>query len=320
MRVASNVVPWSREFVRPLPLVAAGLMALNDHVLKGAGVLPGWVTGKLSDVTGLFFFPVLLFALVSAVRGSARGPGARTRRAALLAGLTALVFAAIKVLPPANAVANAVLGRVVLDPTDLLALPSAAASLLYLRRAPPGASGARLRVVADRVLVLLAAIASVATSGAPLQRSYPTWTVTGSVRADAGCATIAAEVVKSGKEGVGVVLKREGDGCDLVLTGATLHVGDVAQAPVAIPAWDGDGTTYLGFVFDNERAWNDGVRDGALEVVLRMPEGPRRLRFRLYHAYAGPWVPVPAPPRPEPAPLPMAVDPSTPMASDGGAP
>ena len=37
-------------------------MALNDHFLKFA--YPSWVTGKLSDFLGVFFFPLFLSALV----------------------------------------------------------------------------------------------------------------------------------------------------------------------------------------------------------------------------------------------------------------
>lgn len=46
-----------------MPLVALVLLALNDHLWKGAGVLPAWLTGKLSDFAGLLFFPLLLSAL-----------------------------------------------------------------------------------------------------------------------------------------------------------------------------------------------------------------------------------------------------------------
>jgi hypothetical protein len=44
--------------------LALALLALNDHVLKGAGLLPAWLTGKLSDVAGLVVAPVLLAALL----------------------------------------------------------------------------------------------------------------------------------------------------------------------------------------------------------------------------------------------------------------
>lgn len=39
--------------------VALSVLALNDHVLKGSGLLPGVVTGKLSDFAGLIVAPIL---------------------------------------------------------------------------------------------------------------------------------------------------------------------------------------------------------------------------------------------------------------------
>jgi hypothetical protein len=51
------------EFLHPVPLVALVILAVNDHYLKGARILPIWLTGKLSDFGGLLFFPLLLTAL-----------------------------------------------------------------------------------------------------------------------------------------------------------------------------------------------------------------------------------------------------------------
>src|SRR5690606_38370957 len=41
-------------------VVALLVLVANDTWLKGAGVLPGWLTGKLSDVAGLVVAPVTL--------------------------------------------------------------------------------------------------------------------------------------------------------------------------------------------------------------------------------------------------------------------
>ncbi|MFZ9889678.1 MAG: hypothetical protein ACO3JL_19455, partial [Myxococcota bacterium] len=49
--------------LRPWPMTALLVLAINDHALKGAGVLPSWVVGKLSDFAGLVFFPLLLVTL-----------------------------------------------------------------------------------------------------------------------------------------------------------------------------------------------------------------------------------------------------------------
>ena len=99
---------------------AATVLLVNDHYLKGAGVLAGWLTGKLSDFAGLLMAPVLVAALCAP----------RSRRVFWLAHVAVgAVFALLK-LSPAFAEAWCSLGgalgmtwRVVSDPTDLLALP-----------------------------------------------------------------------------------------------------------------------------------------------------------------------------------------------------
>jgi hypothetical protein len=47
-----------RALSHPYSVAAAVTLAVNDHILKG--LAPGWLTGKLSDFAGLFFFPYLL--------------------------------------------------------------------------------------------------------------------------------------------------------------------------------------------------------------------------------------------------------------------
>jgi hypothetical protein len=44
--------------LHPIVLLAIGILLINDHVLKSAW--PGAVTGKLSDIAGLVFFPLLV--------------------------------------------------------------------------------------------------------------------------------------------------------------------------------------------------------------------------------------------------------------------
>lgn len=80
----------------PIGVAAVALLALNDHVLKAA--FPGFVTGKLSDVAGMIFFPLFLASVAPIV-----APRARADCTLLVACLaTALVFAATKTLPFAN--------------------------------------------------------------------------------------------------------------------------------------------------------------------------------------------------------------------------
>lgn len=59
----------SRALLTPLFLIALFTLAINDQLLKGAGLLPGWLTGKLSDFAGLLVLPVVL-AVVFRVRST----------------------------------------------------------------------------------------------------------------------------------------------------------------------------------------------------------------------------------------------------------
>ena len=75
--------------------VAVAVLLVNDHVLKHA--LPGLLTGKLSDVAGMTFFPVLLAALLWAlVPARHRSDAAHDRLLALACFATAVVFTLTK--------------------------------------------------------------------------------------------------------------------------------------------------------------------------------------------------------------------------------
>ena len=141
----------TRALLGPTALLAIALLVVNDHVLKAR--VPGLVTGKLSDVAGMIFFPLLLAA-------AAEHAGLRRGRAAVIAAAlaTGAVFAAIKLWAPAGelyrvglamlqwpfralaaAFTNAALpalGRVHLtaDPTDLIALPALLVPVRLVRR------------------------------------------------------------------------------------------------------------------------------------------------------------------------------------------
>jgi hypothetical protein len=138
--------------LHPVTLAAVGLLLLNDHVLKVA--YPGFVTGKLSDIAGLAFFPLLLVGLwevLLTALGRWTGPTVRAVIAAVL--LTAALFILVKTTDAGSeafglglglgqwvpgAVLNVLTARpigapdhalVVLDPTDLAALPALAVPL-----------------------------------------------------------------------------------------------------------------------------------------------------------------------------------------------
>jgi hypothetical protein len=103
----------------PLFLVALLVLVLNDHWLKGAGLLPGWLTGKLSDFAGLIVAPILLATL-------ARARAHRSRLACWV--LVAASFAALELCPAAARAVEHVTRwvgfgwRIWSDPTDLIAL------------------------------------------------------------------------------------------------------------------------------------------------------------------------------------------------------
>ena len=158
MRDRQPIVP-TRALARPRWLGALLLLVLNDHVFKGAGLLPGWLTGKASDVAGLLVAPTLLVALL----------GLHTRTAVAWAHvLTGAVFAAIQVWEPA---ARGIEGltalgpfpwRVTMDPLDLLALPLILVSWRVL--VPAMERPVVLRPLARTALLGASALACVATS------------------------------------------------------------------------------------------------------------------------------------------------------------
>lgn len=113
----------ARALLSPTWLGALAVLGINDHLLKGAGVLPGALTGKLSDFAGMIVAPVLLAAVL----------GLRSRRGLLHCHIAVgLVFALINLSPACADAWSWLMGLVgfpwaiTVDPTDLLALPALA--------------------------------------------------------------------------------------------------------------------------------------------------------------------------------------------------
>lgn len=105
-----------------------------------------------------------------------------------------------------------------------------------------------------RLLVLAAAALLCVATSAPrysYPRAYPTW------RLDTGDVWVS----KSGKEGFGISSTRK----DIVAGRFRAEALVVDALP---PLHDTATSVYLGFVFDNQRLWNDGVRAGTLELTL----------------------------------------------------
>jgi len=101
-----------RCLAHPLSLAAIAALLINDHVLKPAW--PSAVTGKLSDVAGLFFCPFLAACALAwlAPPGRDRTGGSRSldRVGRLAFGLTAVWFAGIKLEPVVQAATMGLLG------------------------------------------------------------------------------------------------------------------------------------------------------------------------------------------------------------------
>jgi len=141
----------SRTLATPVAIGAIALLVINDHVLKSA--YPGLVTGKLSDIAGMIFFPLLLAAACEQL-GLRRG----MKTVVAAACMTAIVFTAIKLSASAGdlyrvglalaqwpfraahalfeggrlpAVGHA---QLTADPTDLVALGALAIPLVLAKR------------------------------------------------------------------------------------------------------------------------------------------------------------------------------------------
>lgn len=152
--------PFAPALLHPVALLSTVLLWFNDHWLKLH--FPGAFTGKLSDVCGMVFFPLLLLALVELgwwLSGSSRRVGTAGIVAACV--VTGGVFAAINLMTAAAEAyrlcaavlwipAMLVRGSVgvvgihhTMDPTDLLALPALLVAYLIAVRAPMRAQANR---------------------------------------------------------------------------------------------------------------------------------------------------------------------------------
>lgn len=146
----------------PPSVVALGAIAINDHVLKAR--FGGVVTGKLSDVAGVFVFPLLILSVLECGRWLVRRSGWASRPGEVLGAVTvtAVGFAAVKLSPAVAGAYGATIGalrwvvgaavaavvgsdvsyrsiEVIVDPTDLVVLPvlvASAAVALARRRVP----------------------------------------------------------------------------------------------------------------------------------------------------------------------------------------
>jgi len=141
----------------PLWWLALSVLLVNDHLLKGSGLLPDLVTGKLSDIAGLVVLPPLLAVLV-------RARSERVLRWCFAA--VGLGFVAVNLLPPVARLAELSMSwagwRLWPDPTDLMALPALAIAWHVL--VPMTRSTPRQAFLVAKMGVVLGAFACMATS------------------------------------------------------------------------------------------------------------------------------------------------------------
>ena len=162
----------ARALAHPAWWVALVVLVLNDHLLKGAGVLPGAITGKVSDFAGLLVAPVALAALLRL--GSRRAVALAHVAVGLGFALVNVWAGAARGLEAATAL-TPLPWAVTVDPSDLLALPMIGVSWRWLvpRMTRPAVA---MRPWAARGGVALGTLACLATSPPPeTQTVYPDW-------------------------------------------------------------------------------------------------------------------------------------------------
>jgi hypothetical protein len=110
---------------------------------------------------------------------------------------------------------------------------------------------------------------------APRVEERPRWWIVRGATFEGDCLLAAAEIRRSGKQGIGVTLTlKSRRTCAARLVQGTLVVGREAHRapPIALPALPGRSLRYawLPIAFDNNAAWNAGARRGRLELELEL--------------------------------------------------
>lgn len=156
----------------PLLVLALVALALNDHVAKA--LWPGLVTGKLSDLLGLFVFPLLVWAGLDRLGLRSRSWAASQRRLAVIAAATGIGFAALKALPLARGwflaayEAVGLRAQVAPDLTDLFCLPALLVAVgVGLRLGSAPIRYPDVRRVAGLAVLIAGIVVSTASSWAP---------------------------------------------------------------------------------------------------------------------------------------------------------
>ena len=164
-----------------------------------------------------------------------------------------------------------------------------------------------------------------ATSAPRMARNFPAWEIRGGAHRRVACAELTVEIVKSGKTGIGVLLSRDDEpSCEIRIDGARVQIHDArfpslsAVGTVLRPSNEAPAT-YLGFAFDNESLWNEGVREGALELDVSANGERTTLVLPMSHVWTGPHrLRDPAPAAPQRPSMPMVAPENEAPKTDGG--
>ena len=161
--------------LHPLSLASILLLLINDHILRI--YWPSWATGKLGDFAWLFFFPLAMTVLFAFIIPSRMG---RLKDLPALAAfcLGGGVFILGKTMPGFHRLLvdapAALLGAplsLLLDPSDLIALPAMLLSWQLYRRIPAQPT---LRLKPIWIVIPVAAFLSIANS-VPVRETGITW-------------------------------------------------------------------------------------------------------------------------------------------------
>ncbi len=128
------------EFFHPISLSMLALLIINDWLIKSSDwahtPTGNLLAGKLSDVAGLVFFPLLLTAALDGLLYGLYKMGAsidftlRPKKIAATLFLTAFAFTSIKLIPELHHLAIrcfalfGIKAQIMMDASDLIALPA----------------------------------------------------------------------------------------------------------------------------------------------------------------------------------------------------
>jgi hypothetical protein len=155
----------------PLWWIMLVLLICNDFVLKSAGLMPGWLTGKLSDFAGLMVFPLFAALLF----------GGRKWVWLALHLLTAAGFAALKLFPEVGGVYVQMLGlfgiqgQVWYDATDLIALLCLPVSYWIYPRLRPIFGLPKKQMLLRSAAIAIAGFACIASGGVSAPRTLTSY-------------------------------------------------------------------------------------------------------------------------------------------------